>query len=110
MTSGATLCTVGLLDAALASSASRHGSTVSADMSPAAIIEPATGREARGVLAASVRAPTCMIADALTKVVMIQGTGAAAVLTRYGADALMMMADGAMLATTDWDRMQLHAA
>ena len=45
----------------------------------------------RGIAGATVRAPCCMIADALTKVVMIAGEGAERLLQRYRASALLVL-------------------
>jgi len=42
----------------------------------------------------TVRAPSCMLADALTKVVMIRGTDADELLTHYGAGALLVAPGG----------------
>ena len=39
---------------------------------------------------------SCMLADALTKVVMVAGRGAGQLLDHYGADAIMVYADGGM--------------
>jgi thiamine biosynthesis lipoprotein len=59
-----------LNDAALASSAGRIDPPHDAHVSPSAVIDPATGMPARAVLGATVRASRCVVADALTKVVM----------------------------------------
>jgi thiamine biosynthesis lipoprotein len=68
----------------------------------AATIDPRTGRPTDGMAGASVRAPSCMLADALTKVVMILGEGAAPVLSRYAASALLVSRDGGISVTSDW--------
>jgi thiamine biosynthesis lipoprotein len=52
-------------------------------------IDPRTGRLVAAIAGASVRAPSCMIADALTKVVGVLGEAAIPVLRRYGASALL---------------------
>ena len=52
-------------------------------------IDPRTGRLVEAIAGASVRAPSCMIADALTKVVGVLGEAAIPVLRRYGASALL---------------------
>jgi thiamine biosynthesis lipoprotein len=65
----------------------------------AAIIEPLSG-EARSLFASvTVRAPSCMAADALTKVVMLQGELAAAMLAEHAADALVVTHDGRLIAS-----------
>jgi thiamine biosynthesis lipoprotein len=55
----------------------------------------------REVFGATVRAPTCMTADALTKVVMLAGASSAALLDRYRASGLVVGADGVRV-TADW--------
>jgi thiamine biosynthesis lipoprotein len=70
-------------------------------MAPA-IIDPRTGTPARAVLGATVRASTCMVADALTKVVMLGGERVAALLAHYGASALFLANDGELRITRDW--------
>jgi FAD:protein FMN transferase len=57
-------------------------------------IDPRTGRLVEAIAGASVRAPSCMIADALTKVVGVLGEAAIPVLRRYGASALLFRQGG----------------
>jgi len=52
-------------------------------------IDPRTGRLVEAIAGASVRAPSCMIADALTKVVGVMGEAALPVLDHYGASAVL---------------------
>jgi thiamine biosynthesis lipoprotein len=52
-------------------------------------VDPATGNPVRGNDGASVRAPSCMIADALTKVVGVAEERALPLLRRFAADALL---------------------
>jgi thiamine biosynthesis lipoprotein len=52
-------------------------------------IDPRTGRLVEAIAGASVRAPTCMIADALTKVVAVIGEAALPVLQHYDASAML---------------------
>jgi thiamine biosynthesis lipoprotein len=67
-----------------------------------AVIEPSTRMQAQAIHGATVRAPSCMIADALTKVVMLAGTEAAAPLNHYRASAIFVSADGDVRATVGW--------
>jgi FAD:protein FMN transferase len=97
---------VELKDQALASSAARHDPFRGAAVLDPAVVDPRTGEPARSVRGANVRAASCMIADALTKVVMIEGEAAAALLREYRAMALMISADGEIRVTADWQ----HAA
>jgi FAD:protein FMN transferase len=96
------MCRVVLSNAALASSAGRYDPSWSDRPSSAAIVDPLTGRPSHTIRGATVCAPCCVIADALTKVVMNAGEGAAALLEHYGASALFVSAQGGVHVTTDW--------
>jgi len=89
---GAMLVHVVVRDAALASSGGGE----------AAIIDPRRAAPATTIRGATVRAPTCLLADALTKVVTIAGEDAATILARYGASALFLAADGQVHVTRSW--------
>ncbi|SRR5579871_1328715 len=80
-----------LAGAALATSA-RYFATDESGAHP--IIEPASGRPAAYAGSISVLAPSCLLADALTKVVAVQGGRAAAVLAAHGARAWRLGEDG----------------
>ena len=67
-----------------------------------AVIDPRTSRPADAAGGATVCAGRCMTADALTKVVMIGGEAAAAVLAEYGAKAMFVAQDGDLRITCDW--------
>jgi FAD:protein FMN transferase len=54
------------------------------------LIDPRTQLPMMSTRTISVVAPTCMVADALTKVVALRGSAAAGVLTAYGASASML--------------------
>ncbi len=99
---GRELCRIGVINAALASSGGRFDPFVSPDPADPEIIDPSTRAPARGIRGVTVQAPFCMIADALTKVVMLTGESAAALLARYDASALFVSADGDLRATRDW--------
>jgi FAD:protein FMN transferase len=90
-----------LQNQALASSALRFDLLRSSRTAPTAVIDPRSGAPVEAIIAATVRAPICMIADALTKVVMVEGSAAAPVLEHYGAGALVMSADGHAQMTED---------
>jgi FAD:protein FMN transferase len=49
-----------------------------------------------------VRAPSCMVADALTKVVMTDGKTSAPLLHKCDAGALYVAADGEVHITPEW--------
>jgi thiamine biosynthesis lipoprotein len=96
------MCEAALRDAALASSAGRFDPLSSAEPAESAVIDPHTGAPVHGVIGASVRAPVCVVADALTKVVMAAGEGAGPLLESYGASALFVTATGGVHVTADW--------
>ncbi len=59
------------------------------------LLDGRSGQTARKLISASVAAAECMVADALTKVVFALREEAAGLLTRNGADALLLERDGA---------------
>jgi FAD:protein FMN transferase len=95
------MCAVEVANAALATSgghfdpAAGHGTTASA------VIDPRTAAPVAGLFGATVHASSCMLADALTKIVMAQGEAAAPLLTHYRASALFVSENGVHL-TADW--------
>jgi thiamine biosynthesis lipoprotein len=100
---------VALRDAALASSAGRFDPTCSRHALDSGVIDPATAMPVRSIIGATVCAPSCVIADALTKVVMNAGECAAAILEHYGANALFVSARGQVHITADWKN-EVHLA
>jgi thiamine biosynthesis lipoprotein ApbE len=96
------LCRVALCDGALASSAGRFDPVRSGDARSSAVIDPSTAMPVGSIIGATVCAPSCVIADALTKVVMNAGETAAPVLEHYGADALFVSASGVVHMTANW--------
>ena len=65
---------------------------------------------ARAAHGATICAASCMVADALTKVVMVAGKRAAAALARYQASAIFVSSDGDIHTTSDWQGVLQHAA
>ena len=96
------LAQVEIADAALASSGRMFDPLQFADVGHCAVIDPRSGAQVCAIAGATVRAPSCMIADALTKVVMIAGEAAASLLTHYRASALLVFQSGEIRATADW--------
>jgi thiamine biosynthesis lipoprotein len=96
------MCQVEVSNQALASSARRFDPFRSADTADTAVIEPKTQMPARAAHGATVCAPSCMVADALTKVVMVAGRQAAAPLARFHASAIFVSTDGDIHTTPDW--------
>ena len=95
---------VNLRDAALATSGPRFGLLGSAETAGVAIIDPATRAPAPAVHGATVRAGTCMLADALTKAVMVAPTRAPGLLGSLRASALIVRANGDVCVTDDWGK------
>jgi len=88
------ICSIALANAALASTGRRFDPSRSVETEDSTVINPATGLPSTALAGCSVRASSCMIADALTKVVMILGTDAGELLAHYGAGALLMFPNG----------------
>ena len=96
------LAQVEIADVALASSGRMFDALQFAEVGHCAVIDPRNGAQVRAIAGVTVRAPSCTIADALTKVVMIAGEAAASLLTHYRASAFLMLASGEIRATADW--------
>jgi thiamine biosynthesis lipoprotein len=107
---GSSLCQVAIANAALASSARLFDPMESGDTSYSSTIDPATQRPAAEVAGATVCAPSCMVADALTKIVMISGERAAGILKTYHASALFVSAAGDVCVTPEWQDVVRAAA
>ena len=60
------------------------------------------------IVGATVRAPTCMLTDGLTKILMVGGPASAALLDRHHASGLIVSAEG-VLVTTGWQGLRLAA-
>ncbi len=97
---GASLGCVRVEDTALASSGGGE----------AVVVDPRRGEPAGGVLGATVTAQSCLLADALTKVVMVAGEGAGPLLARYGAAALFLSVHGAVHVTRGWSTVVCRAS
>ena len=102
---------VALTNGALASSGGRFDPVRSGRALSSAVIDPATAMPAQSISGATVCAPSCVIADALTKVVMNAGEDAGTVLDYYGADALFVSSHGDALfhMTANWKN-EVHLA
>jgi FAD:protein FMN transferase len=96
------LCHVELRNEALASSGGAFDPFESSASSGAAVIDPSTRGPVSAVGGATVRAPSCMAADALTKLVMVAGESAATLLERYRASAMLVPREGDPFVTRSW--------
>jgi thiamine biosynthesis lipoprotein len=101
------LCELALCNEAVASSAGRFDPILSSSMMTTAIVDPRTGESAGEIIGASVRASSCMVADALTKVVMLRGERASALLKFFSASALFVRGETDVFATSDWRELRL---
>jgi thiamine biosynthesis lipoprotein ApbE len=103
------MCCVALCNAALASSAGRFDPLRSRNALSSGVVDPATSRPVQSITGATVCASSCMIADALTKVVMNSGEAAVPILEHDGADAMFVSARGDVHMTADWKN-EVHLA
>ena len=99
---GSSLCQVAIANVALASSARLFDPMESDGSFISSTIEPATQGPVAEIAGATVCAPSCMVADALTKIVMISGERAAGILKSYQASALFVSAAGDVCVTPEW--------
>lgn len=93
---------IGVINEALASSGGRFDPFASADTTRCAVIGARTGEPACAAAGVTVRAPHCIIADALTKVVMVAGETAADLLEHFGASAMVVLPDGDIRTSPTW--------
>ena len=107
---GRSLCQVAIANGTLASSAGRFDPLQPADIFSATTIDPATGEPVAEFVGSSVCAPSCIIADALTKIVLISGKKAAGLLKAYAASALIVSAAGDVHITPEWQDVVRAAA
>ena len=98
-------CALPLHNAALATSAHYFAERWQPGQTLAPIIDPRTGRQGTPVRSATVRARTAMLADALTKVVMLGAEAALPALNHFRADAIFISALGEEKCSPRW-----HAA
>jgi len=96
------LCRTEISGEALASSGRKVEPFGGSDTTETAVIDPRTLRYAQAAVGATVRANRCMIADALTKVVMVAGEAASPILAQYGARALFLSSDGDLRVSGNW--------
>jgi len=96
------LYAVAIADAALASSGRGFDLLDHDKAGEAAVWDPHSRRQVRSIAGASVRAPSCTIADAMTKIVMIGGESTSSLLQEYRASALLVLDGGEVRITPDW--------
>jgi thiamine biosynthesis lipoprotein len=93
---------IDIANEALASSGGRFDPLTSDGVAAPAVIDARTGTPAGAAAGVTVRAADCMIADALTKVVMIAGEAAAGLLAHFNASALLVSGAGDIRVTPSW--------
>lgn len=91
-----------IMNEALASSGGRFDPFGSPAAMAPAVIDARTRQPARAVAGVTVRARSCMLADALTKVAMIAGEAASDLLDDFAASALLVLHTGEMRVSTSW--------
>lgn len=96
------MCRLDVRDEALASTGCRFDPVQADAPSAPAVLDPRTREQVPTIAGATVRAPSCMIADALAKVVVIAGEASLAQLRQYGASALFVSVTGDVSLTRDW--------
>jgi thiamine biosynthesis lipoprotein len=94
---------VTLTDAALATSAHYFADRLVPGATLGPILDPRSGASALGIQSATVRASTAMLADALTKIVMLRGEAALPVLDHFAADAIFVATAGDVLCSPRLD-------
>lgn len=106
---GQCICRIDVTGEALASSGIGFGSLRSVNTSDSTIIDPRSRRPVTDIAGATTRAPSCWMADALTKIVMIAGADASALLDHYEASALIVLTDGGVRVSPNWKGVALAA-
>jgi len=96
------VCRVAVRDGALASTGGRFDPYRAAGSGGLAVIDPRRRQPVDGIAGATVRASSCLIADALTKVVVIAGESSVALLDHCGASALFVSRGGDVRVTSSW--------
>jgi thiamine biosynthesis lipoprotein len=97
-----TIATIAIANEALASTGGRFDPIRCPHAAAPAVIDPRTRAPAQAIAGVTVRAPTAMMADALTKVVMIADEAAAPLLDRFHAGALLVRAGGDIRISPSW--------
>jgi thiamine biosynthesis lipoprotein len=95
------MCRIAIRNEALASSGRYFDPFGSSEPVSSAVIDPSSQKLSHAALGATVRAPSCILADALIKVAMVAGPSAAALLDHYRAGALVVSAGGIARMTRD---------
>jgi thiamine biosynthesis lipoprotein len=106
---GTTIGPFGVTNVAFATSAHYFAERVKPAARRGPFVDPYVRKLSGDLLSVSVIAPTAMIADAITKIVMLSPSGSASVLTQLGAAALICDPSGITLCSPNWNE-KLQAA
>lgn len=93
---------IAIRDQALASTGGTFDPAQSVDVTGLAVIDPKTQRPACGISGASVFAKSCMTADAMTKIVLIERERSLPILEHFEAGAMFSLRDGTVSVTDNW--------
>ncbi len=96
---GETMPLVRLADAALATSAGYHSRKRRHGRWLTPLVDPRDGRPCTECVSVSVQAPSCLIADALTKVLMILGDASLPILRQHAATGFILSRDGGLVSS-----------
>jgi thiamine biosynthesis lipoprotein len=97
-----TIGAIEIRDEALASTGGSFDPVALPLVACTAVFDPRLRTPAAMIAGTTVRALSAMMADALTKIVMIEGEAAAGLLARFGASALLVRPDGDIRVTPSW--------
>ena len=100
---GLALLNFSLTNAAIASSANYFANCSLSERKLGQIVNPRTGQPDSRILSATVRASSAVMADALTKVVMLSGEDSLPVLNHFCADAIFVARGGKALCSSVWN-------
>lgn len=107
---GRTFAAFGVKNVALATSAHYFADRLKPRAAVGPFVDPRLGRFRGELASVSVAAETALIADALTKIVMLDPDNSLPLLQRFAADSLIYTAEGAIFSTSTWnERLEVAA-
>jgi thiamine biosynthesis lipoprotein ApbE len=94
----------------LATSAHYFASRLKPEATAGPFVDPRLGQFRAELASVSVAAESALVADALTKVVMLDPDNSLPLLQRFGAESLIHTLEGSMFSTPNWhERLQTAA-
>jgi thiamine biosynthesis lipoprotein len=100
---GNILMSLRIRDRALATSAHYFADRLNAGALVGPFVDPKLGRVQGKFASVSIEAKTALVADALTKIVMLDPGNSLPVLQRFNAESLVCMPDGQIFSTPNWN-------